>query len=149
MSQSPFRGFCERLLGVWQYAQRPQRGAIVDGKPCITAGGAKRNLRGTDTSLSFGVEDVEQCCATSRHIIIGATSPQAAPLWACQRLSIVKHLRRFAPMWGCRKHPEYHNRGAVADPAAMGDLRRMPLPCKQQLQRLIANRHIQNAKSVK
>ena len=31
-----------------------------------------------DTSLSFGVEDVEQCCATSRHIIIGATSPQVA-----------------------------------------------------------------------
>ena len=93
MSQSPFRGFCERLLGVWQYAQRPQRGAIVDGKPCITAGGAKRNLRGTDTSLSFGVEDVEQCCATSRHIIIGATSPQAAPLWACQRLSMVKRRR--------------------------------------------------------
>ena len=48
-----------------------------------------------DTSLSFGVEDVEQCCATSRHIIIGATSPQAAPLWACQRLSMVKHLRRL------------------------------------------------------
>ena len=48
-----------------------------------------------DTSLSFGVEDVEQCCATSRHIIIDATSPQAAPLWACQRLSMVKHLRRL------------------------------------------------------
>ena len=46
-----------------------------------------------DTSLSFGVEDVEQCCATSRHIIIGATSPQAAPLWACQRLCMVCHLR--------------------------------------------------------
>ena len=71
------------------------------------------------------------------------------PKGACQRLSMVQRLRRFAPMWGCRKHPEYHNRGAVADPAAMGDLRRMPLPCKQQLLRLIANRHIQNAKSVK
>ena len=46
-----------------------------------------------DTSLSFGVEDVEQCCATSRHIIIGATTPQAAPLWACLRLCMVCHLR--------------------------------------------------------
>ena len=55
-----------------------------------------------DTSLSFGVEDVEQCCATSRHIIIGANSPQAAPLWACQRLCMVKHLRRLLlfPFYG-------------------------------------------------
>ena len=42
----------------------------------------------------IGVEDVEQCCATSRHIIYGSTLlRRLCHFVACQQLSIVCHLR--------------------------------------------------------
>ena len=48
---------------------------------------AKPAEKESHTTL-FGVEDVEQCCATSRHIFMAALFPQAAPLCG---LSAVKH----------------------------------------------------------
>ena len=55
---------------------------------CLTAGVAQRNLRRRNPTQYIGVEDVEQCCATSRHIFMAALFPQAAPLCG---LPAVKH----------------------------------------------------------
>ena len=55
---------------------------------CLTAGVAQRNLRRRNPTQYIGVEDVEQCCATSRHIFMVAFFPQAAPLCG---LPAVKH----------------------------------------------------------
>ena len=84
---SPFCAICERgvtttafILG--RIAIRPYRSmsnAIGDGKPCLTAGGAKRNLRKSDASHLFGIEDVEHYCTSSRHILGRVYFPQAAP----------------------------------------------------------------------
>ena len=48
-----------------------------------------------DTSLSFGVEDVEQCCATfEAHYYRVPPFRRLRHYVACQRLSMVRHLRR-------------------------------------------------------
>ena len=65
----------ERLLGVLPYAQRPQRGAIGDGKLCITAGGAKRNPR-TMTVLQNRRPDRTRIT----FIADSATAPRLMPL---------------------------------------------------------------------
>ena len=72
----------------WQeidiYCDESAEGASL----CLTAGVAKRNLRRRNSTQYIGVEDVEQCCATSRHIFMAALFPQAAPLCG---LPAVKH----------------------------------------------------------
>ena len=55
---------------------------------CLTAGVAQRNLRRRNLTQYIGVEDVERCCATSRHIFMVAFFPQATPLCG---LPAVKH----------------------------------------------------------
>ena len=76
------------ILRGWQeidiYCDESAEGALL----CLTAGVAKRNLRRRNPTQYIGVEDVEQCCATSRHIFMAALFPQATPLCG---LPAVKH----------------------------------------------------------
>ena len=66
------------------YCEKSAEGASL----CLTAGVAQRNLRRRNPTQYIGVEDVEQCCATSRHIFMVALFQQAAPLCG---LPAVKH----------------------------------------------------------